>query len=89
MRRRDETAGSRPGPTAPTRGRHSITQSVWILAFPGCQMLDVIGPYEMFALANQLADAGPPRYALPVVAPNRGPLVASSRFDIGDCGPAI
>jgi len=32
-------------------------------------MLDVIGPYEMFALANQLADAGPPRYALPVVAP--------------------
>src|SRR5262249_40156145 len=82
MPRRDETDGSRPRPTAPTRGRHSITQPVWFLAFPGCQMLDVIGPHEVFALANQLADAGPPRYALTVVAPTRGPLVASSGLSI-------
>ena len=82
MPRRDETDGSRSRLTAPTRGRHSITQPVWFLAFPGCQMLDVIGPHEVFALANQLADAGPPRYALTVVAPTRGPLVASSGLSI-------
>jgi transcriptional regulator GlxA family with amidase domain len=82
MRRRDATDRSRLTRLALIGGRRGMPQHVWILAFPGCQVLDVTGPHEVFALANQLADAARPRYALTVVAPTRGPLVASSGLSI-------
>jgi hypothetical protein len=50
-------------------------------------VLDVTGPHETFALANQLGDAASPRYALSVVAPARGPLVASSGLSLGPQAP--
>jgi len=50
---------------------------VWILAFPGAQVLDVSGPYEVFAMANRLGEARMPRYAVSVVAPAAGPVATT------------
>lgn len=53
--------------------------AVDILAFPDVQLLDVTGPYQVFATANRLADdAGlPPPYTLRVVAAEAGPVASS------------
>ncbi|MEH3147552.1 MAG: helix-turn-helix domain-containing protein [Methylobacterium frigidaeris] len=45
------------------------TRSIEILCFPGVQLLDVAGPLQVFASANDLAPrAGPAPYAMAVVA---------------------
>ena len=82
MRKRDGRDRRRLMP-APAEGPRRIPKHIWILAFPGSQVLDVIGPHEVFAIANhQLADAGPPRYALSVVAPSTRPLLTSGGLSI-------
>ncbi|HEY4173318.1 MAG TPA: GlxA family transcriptional regulator [Rhodopila sp.] len=50
------------------------------LAFPDVQLLDVTGPFQVFAHANRLVtEAGQlPPYAPTVVAPVAGPIVSSS-----------
>jgi len=50
---------------------------VWIVAFPGAQVLDVTGPWEVFALANRAGGARAPRYAVSVVAPSAGAVATS------------
>jgi len=50
---------------------------VWIVAFPGAQVLDVTGPWEVFALANRAGDTRAPRYAVSVVAPSAGAIATS------------
>jgi transcriptional regulator GlxA family with amidase domain len=57
-------------------------QQVWILGFPGSQILDIVGPHEVFGLANQLRKAAQPHYAISVVAPTRGPLSTSGGLSI-------
>lgn len=52
-------------------------REVWIVAFPDAQLLDVAGPWEVFALANRLAAARAPRYAVSVVAPSGGAVMTS------------
>ncbi|MGU3360713.1 GlxA family transcriptional regulator [Methylobacterium sp. M6A4_1b] len=49
-----------------------------ILAFPGVQLLDVSGPLQVFATANDLAGAGPAPYALRVVAAGGGTIRSSA-----------
>ncbi len=51
-----------------------------IVVFPRVQLLDVAGPLQVFATANELAcEAGkPPAYAPHVVAQQAGPVVASA-----------
>jgi transcriptional regulator GlxA family with amidase domain len=55
-------------------------RSILVLAFPGAQLLDVTGPLQVFASANELAEnrgmAKP--YAPCVVAAEAGPVVTSS-----------
>jgi transcriptional regulator GlxA family with amidase domain len=53
---------------------------VEVLAFPNVQLLDVTGPFQVFATANDLArQAGqPPPYALSVVSAAPGAVVSSS-----------
>src|SRR5690348_235354 len=55
-------------------------RSVEVLVFPGVQLLDVAGPLQAFATANDLARdrAGAPPYALRVVAPGIGPVITSA-----------
>ncbi|HYE94064.1 MAG TPA: GlxA family transcriptional regulator, partial [Terriglobales bacterium] len=63
------------------RAAHS-TRHVVMGAFPGVQVLDVVGPMEIFGTATRvLAERRPddaPPYALSIVAPSRGELVSSS-----------
>ena len=52
---------------------------VEVLAFPAVQLLDVAGPLQVFASANDLAAPGrAPPYALRVVAQGEGGVTASS-----------
>jgi transcriptional regulator GlxA family with amidase domain len=52
-------------------------RTVWIVAFPDAQLLDVAGPWEVFALANRLGGARARRYAVSVVAPSGGAVMTS------------
>jgi transcriptional regulator GlxA family with amidase domain len=49
---------------------------VLMLAFPNCQILDVVGPMQMFAGAND--ELGRRVYELRIVAPDRGPFGTNS-----------
>ncbi len=49
---------------------------ILMLAFPGCQILDVVGPSQMFAGAND--ETATPAYDLKIVAPDSGPFPTSS-----------
>jgi len=53
------------------------TRRVVILAFPGVQPLDVVGPAEVFAGASQMAEieTGRPAYEVEVVAQTTEPIV--------------
>jgi transcriptional regulator GlxA family with amidase domain len=53
-------------------------RTVCILLYPDCQSLDVSGPYEVFAGANQYLNAygKPPTYKLLLVA--AGPLTVTT-----------
>jgi transcriptional regulator GlxA family with amidase domain len=55
---------------------------VWILAFPDAQLLDVAGPWEVFALANRVGAPSAPRYALTLVAPSRGTIGTSGGLSL-------
>jgi transcriptional regulator GlxA family with amidase domain len=62
-----------------------VTRSVAILAFDPCDTLDVVGPLEVFSLANQaLARAGGRRvgYAASVVGLRGGPIHSESGLRI-------
>lgn len=69
--------GPRPGPSPPKAGE---VYSVEILVFPRVQLLDVAGPLQVFATANETArEAGQtPPYATHVVASQPGPVAASA-----------
>ena len=49
-----------------------------VLAFPDVQILDIVGPAEVFSIANRLGAPGAERYAVQVVAPKAGPLATSN-----------
>ncbi len=51
---------------------------VELLAFPQVQILDVTGPLQVFATANDIAGAGGPPYAIRVVSQAGGAVASSS-----------
>jgi len=63
-----------------TQRARGLQRSVEILVFPRVQLLDVAGPLQVFATANELAcEAGQdPPYALHVVAQQPGPVTTSA-----------
>jgi transcriptional regulator GlxA family with amidase domain len=51
-------------------------RNILMLAFPNAQLLDVTGPLQMFAAANdELSRAA---YRIEIAAPNAGPFATSS-----------
>jgi transcriptional regulator GlxA family with amidase domain len=54
----------------------SKLRRIFMLAFPDCQMLDVTGPLQMLAGAND--ELGRQAYELMIAAPRRGPFKTSS-----------
>src|SRR4051794_87947 len=65
-----------------TRSPSRAPRAIEILAFPSVQLLDVSGPLQVFATANDIAveAGGVPPYALRVVAP--GIVIASGGLGI-------
>lgn len=51
-------------------------KSIAVLAYPDCQLLDVTGPLQVFASANELLPA--PAYELLILAREAGPVVTNS-----------
>jgi len=49
-------------------------RQVTVLAYPGVQPLDVIGPFEVFSIASRLARKADQRYQTQVVAAAAGPV---------------
>ncbi|MCB0957663.1 MAG: GlxA family transcriptional regulator [Ilumatobacter sp.] len=60
------------------------TRQVLIVAYPGIQSLDVVGPYEVFAsvAAGTARQGGPPAYRLRLVSPGGRPVTAESGITI-------
>jgi transcriptional regulator GlxA family with amidase domain len=58
------------------------TRRIAMLAFPGCQILDVTGPLEVFARAARWLDehglSRTPAYVVELLASSEGPVAASS-----------
>jgi transcriptional regulator GlxA family with amidase domain len=79
-----------PRTTGSTRGQSSTMRvvpdagprRVWLLAFADAQVLDVTGPWEVFAIANRLGNPRAPRYALTLVAPAAGPFATSGGLSL-------
>jgi transcriptional regulator GlxA family with amidase domain len=67
-------------PPKPTRSRPTGARSVEVLAYPDVQLLDVTGPLQVFASANDFMDkAGEARpYAIRLVAPSGLNVYASA-----------
>ncbi|SDK81009.1 Transcriptional regulator GlxA family, contains an amidase domain and an AraC-type DNA-binding HTH domain [Modicisalibacter muralis] len=53
-----------------------MSRSIALLAYPRCQLLDVSGPWQVFASANELA--GKPLYRLTLLGESPGPLATNS-----------
>jgi transcriptional regulator GlxA family with amidase domain len=66
-----------------------MSKRIVILLYPGCQSLDVSGPYEVFAGANRhLQSQGkPPAYALSLLAGTQEIVCESGLRLLADCAP--
>ncbi|MGQ7248201.1 GlxA family transcriptional regulator [Halomonas sp. V046] len=77
-----------PDPTA--AGAGSPCRHVVLVAYPGCQLLDVSGPWQVFASANDLS--AQPLYRLNLLADARGALPTNGGLsvvaDLDDAGLA-
>jgi len=60
---------------------HHPTRKVALVGYPGVQSLDLIGPWEVFAMANRFS--GRPRYELMLVAPTSGAIITNSGLALG------
>ncbi|HVJ67568.1 MAG TPA: hypothetical protein VM510_06265, partial [Caulifigura sp.] len=72
------------------------TRRVVFLAFPGVVLLDLIGPWDVFFLANQLAGSELPPYELELVSgddsaavPSCGGISMASHRTARNCRGAI
>jgi len=59
---------------------NKTTRHIVLAAFDGCQMLDIAGPMQMFASAND--ELGYPAYGLILAARQRGPFRTSSGLSL-------
>lgn len=59
----------------PTPAPRPVGRHIAIVAFPGVQSLDIVGPYEVFAGATQLV---PDAYRVELCAQAAGPIVSES-----------
>lgn len=63
----------------------TVDHQLWFLVYQGVQALDVVGPHEVFASANRVADGlgrGGPRYRLRIVGVDGAPSVSESGLTI-------
>jgi transcriptional regulator GlxA family with amidase domain len=58
----------------------TATRNVAVLLFPGVELLDFAGPFEVFSVASRWSD--PPAFRVYTVAQRPGPLVARNGVSI-------
>jgi transcriptional regulator GlxA family with amidase domain len=74
----------------PLPPNHSAIRRIAIVAFEGFQLLDVTGPAEVFAKANDFMPdlaASPLRYEIVMVSPSGGTITSSSGLSLADTLP--
>jgi len=63
------------------------TRSIVVVAFPDAQILDVVGPLEVFSTANRVLEgangASAPAYRIGIAATRNGPVRMSNGIEIG------
>ncbi|MBC7549223.1 MAG: helix-turn-helix domain-containing protein [Polaromonas sp.] len=60
----------------------NATRDIAVLGFDGVQTLDVVGPMEVFALANRYATAGPPPYRVVLASPTGGSIHTNAGLEL-------
>jgi transcriptional regulator GlxA family with amidase domain len=71
-----------------------MARRVVLVVFPDLQLLDLVGPLEVFAMADRFSDSEVSEYVTEVVSPDGGVIRASSGLGIdanhaiGACGAA-
>ncbi|HYE51832.1 MAG TPA: helix-turn-helix domain-containing protein [Azospirillaceae bacterium] len=58
-------------------------RTIAVLAFDGVQSLDVVGPMEVFAVANRFADPHRPAYEVLLATPDGRPVRANAGLQLG------
>jgi transcriptional regulator GlxA family with amidase domain len=58
--------------------KSTSTKLVGIIGYPGVVALDVVGPFDAFAIASDLAGGPTPRYRCVLLSPTRDPFKAES-----------
>jgi transcriptional regulator GlxA family with amidase domain len=58
--------------------RQAVTRVVGIIGYPGVVALDVVGPFDAFAIAGQLAAGVKPAYRCLLICPRDEPIVTDS-----------
>src|SRR6202022_2474480 len=56
---------------------------VVLVVFPDIQLLDLVGPLEVFSMADRFSDSEVSEYVTEVVSPDGGVIRASSGLEIG------
>lgn len=77
-------------PPAPLPPNHSATRRIAIVGYEGFQLLDVTGPAEVFAKANDFMPdlaASPLRYEIVVASPAGGTITSSSGLSLAGTVP--
>jgi len=57
---------------------HAVTRVVGIIGYPGVVALDIVGPFDAFAIAAAVADGVTPAYRCLLLGPRNEPFVAES-----------
>ncbi|MFT4266305.1 MAG: helix-turn-helix domain-containing protein [Xenophilus sp.] len=73
-----------PRPSPPPSADRPALQRVVCLAYPGVMSLDVTGPLQVFATANDLQRRHglPPRYRVELAGPQAGAVITSAGFGL-------
>lgn len=66
--------------SAPMSDRSSATRKVALVGYPGVQSLDIVGPLEVFAMANRFGD--PNGYEVMLASPDGGTIVCNSGLQL-------
>jgi len=60
-----------------------MARRVVLVVFPDIQLLDLVGPLEVFSMADRFSDSEVSEYVTEVVSPDGGVIRASSGLEIG------
>ncbi|UTP38041.1 helix-turn-helix domain-containing protein [Phenylobacterium sp. LH3H17] len=64
---------------------HRLTRKIALVGYDGVQALDLVGPWEVFSMANNYG--APIPYEVVLASPDGGEILSNSRFRLGDSTP--